>query len=170
MLFVSLYVALAVACSGPSSAEPPATTAIHVTHPCDSIPELNKKIKSYVIDHLKKKVGRGECWDLAAEPLRMYQANWDGKFNYGKLLDYKNDCVFPGDILQFEKVRIETVHENGYTAEEMPHHTAIVYEVHDTGQYTIAHQNYNNTRKVILTPLDMANVKRGSIKIYRPQL
>jgi hypothetical protein len=136
---------------------------------CDSVPNLNKLITAYVHGNLRKKIGRGECWDLAAGALNTHQAKWDGRFAYGRQVDYKTECIYPGDIMQFDKVMIETVHATGWFMEEMPHHTAIIYEVHGPGKFTIAHQNYNNQRKVILTDLNMANVKRGKVMIYRPQ-
>ena len=64
---------------------------------CDSVPELNKKIIAFVKTKLNKKVGRGECWDLAAEALNSTQAKWDGNYVFGKEVNYKKDCVYPGD-------------------------------------------------------------------------
>ena len=169
MSFYSLTLSFLISIAGWIYSPTAQQTITGITSPCDSIPPLNKQILSYVKGNLKKKVGRGECWDLAAEPLRAYHAKWDGRLAYGKLLDYKSECIYPGDIMQFDKVMIETIHPGGRLTEEMPHHTAIVYEVHGTGKFTIAHQNYNNQRKVILTDLNMANVKRGKVMIYRPQ-
>src|SRR5688572_15897370 len=33
---------------------------------CDTVPELNQKVIDFVKTKLNKKVGEGECWDLAA--------------------------------------------------------------------------------------------------------
>lgn len=139
-----------------------------VTVPCDTIPSLNQKIVEYAKVNLKKKVGRGECWDLAAGALNTHNAKWDGRYKYGTPVDFKNDCLYPGDIIQFERVVIETRDANGYFRLEMPHHTAVVYEVHNKNSITIAHQNYNNVRKVILTEVQFSNVKSGKVMIYRP--
>ena len=139
-----------------------------VTAECDSIPPLNQKILGYATSNLKKKVGRGECWDLAAGALNTNNAKWDGRYKYGAPVDPKNECIYPGDIVQFERVVIETRDANGYFRQEMPHHTAVVYAVHDKNSITIAHQNYNNVRKVVLTDMKLSNVRSGKVMIYRP--
>jgi len=136
--------------------------------PCDSVPPFNQRILDYVKNNLNKKVARGECWDLAAGALNTHKAKWDGRYKYGTPVTYQKECVYPGDILQFERVVIETRSNKGYFRQEMPHHTAVVYEVHDSGDFTIAHQNYNNVRKVVLTPLKLTNIKSGKVMIYRP--
>ena len=158
-----------------TNAEPafePRTSAdlpVNITFPCDSIPPLNKKIVAFVSANLNKKVGRGECWDLAATPLNAYKAKWNGKFTYGRLLNSKSECIYPGDIIQFENVVIETVSPGGKMIERMPQHTAIVYQVHAPRDYTIAHQNYGNSKKVILTSLKLDAITSGKAMLYRPQ-
>ncbi|HUR32145.1 MAG TPA: hypothetical protein VMZ69_11995, partial [Saprospiraceae bacterium] len=131
-------------------------------------PTLNTHIVEFVKSKLNKKVGRGECWDLASEALNTQHAKWDGRYKYGTLVDYKTECVYPGDIIQFERVVVECKFDGGMTRDEMPHHTAVVYEVQSTGNFIIAHQNYNNKKKVVLTSLNMENIKRGKATIYRP--
>lgn len=137
--------------------------------PCDSTPLINKKIIEFVNSNLNKKVGRGECWDLAAQALNTNNAKWDRRLNYGNKVDYKSECIYPGDIIQLERVYIEEKVDGGTFKSEIPHHTAIIYEVKSPGQFIIAHQNYNNKKKVVLTPLNMGNIKRGKAMIYRPQ-
>jgi hypothetical protein len=51
---------------------------------CDSIPSINKQIIVFVKNNIGKKVGRGECWDLANEGLNFVSAKWDGEYNFGK--------------------------------------------------------------------------------------
>lgn len=138
--------------------------------PCDSIPALNKNIIEFVNANLNKKVGRGECWDLAAQALNTHRAKWDGKYSYGTKVDYKSECIYPGDIIQFERVVAEYKIDGGMMRDEMPQHTAIIYEVTSTGNFILAHQNYNNKKKVVLTSLKMENIKRGKVIIYRPQV
>lgn len=138
--------------------------------PCDSTPTLNKKIIEYVTANLNKKVGRGECWDLAAQALNTHHARWDRNLNYGSRVDYKSECIYPGDVIQFERVYLEEKVDGGTFKSEIPHHTAIIYEVKSPGEFIIAHQNYNNKKRVVLTPVNMNNIKRGKAMIYRPQL
>jgi hypothetical protein len=136
---------------------------------CDNIPELNQKIVSFVKSKMTQKVGRGECWDLAAEALNNAGANWDKKYGFGKLIDPKKDCVYPGDIIQFKNVVVQTKQGNAYVFETMEKHTAIVYEVKKRQSYIIADQNNGRTgKKVSVSPFEIQNITRGSIKVYRP--
>jgi len=135
----------------------------------DSIPQLNQQIVSFVSAHLKQKVGRGECWDLAAQPLNESGAIWDKEYRYGKVVDYRRDSIYPGDIIQFEGVEIKKVMGNMTIMSNLEHHTAVIYEVQGKGQYIIAHQNTSDFgRKVGLSELDLSNILRGSFTIYRP--
>src|ERR1700754_2264222 len=74
---------------------------------CDNVPELNKKIISFVKTKIGKKVGRGECWDLAAEALNTNGAKWDGDYGFGREINLKKECVYPGDIMQFTNVSVK---------------------------------------------------------------
>lgn len=135
------------------------------------IPELNKKIIKYVESVIGKQVDRGECWDLANQALTRTNAKWDGKYKYGKEVDPKKDEIYPGDIIQFEKVKVKYTQGNTTTIESMPHHTAIVYKVLGKGQYQLAHQNTGfSGRKVGLSKLELENVVKGKMKFYRPEL
>jgi hypothetical protein len=118
---------------------------------------------------MNKKVGAGECWDLAAQALNSVNANWDKNFGFGKEIDVKKDCVFPGDIIQFTNVKIEYSEGNTTFNEEMAQHTAIIYKVKATGDFVMADQNTTkNGRKVGLSPLNLKNIKKGKFQIFRP--
>src|SRR5574343_653101 len=73
---------------------------------CDSIAPLNKQVLNFAQINLKKKVGRGECWDLAKYALESCNAVWDHKFEYGKILS-KDDCLMRGDIIKYKGVKIK---------------------------------------------------------------
>ncbi len=112
---------------------------------------------------------RGECWDLANRALTDNNAQWDGEYKYGTLLNPKKDQILPGDIIQFEKVKIVYKVGNTTTTEMMPHHTAIVYKVKEAGIYELAHQNTGfSGRKVGLSDFNINNMVKGRIYIYRP--
>lgn len=133
-------------------------------------PELNKQIIKYVNSVMGQQVDRGECWDLANQALTKHNAKWNGEYVYGKEIDPAKDEVFPGDIIQFEKVKIKYTVGNTITTETMGHHTAIVYKVYSKGKYQLAHQNTGfSGRKVGLSDLELANVIKGKMKFYRPQ-
>jgi len=134
----------------------------------DSIPAMNKQIIEFVNTKLKKKVGTGECWDLAAEALQLVNAKWDMKYKFGKEIDYKKEPIYPGDIIQFENVILNYEKEGKKFTEKMAHHTAIIYEVTNNTNFTMAHQNNGYSgKKVGVSPLDLATLTKGKFKIYR---
>ena len=91
---------------------------------CDSTPVLNKQIVDFVKTKIGKKVGKGECWDVAAEALNTVGAKWDGNYKFGNEVNYKKDCVFPGDIMQFEGVTLKYAIGDKRFMEKLAHHTA----------------------------------------------
>jgi len=143
--------------------------AFNINRSCDDIPDLNKQLIGFVKTTINTRVGRGECWDLAAEALNHCNARWDKKFAFGKLVDPKKECVYAGDIMQFEGVTVR-YEKNGYFYEDiMDRHTAIIYAIKDDGEYVMAEQNTSQAgRKVALHPLNLKNVIQGRYRIYRP--
>ncbi len=138
---------------------------------CDTIlPVINRSILDFVNKNLNKQVDRGECWDLAAVPLRQLNAQWDNMYEFGREVNYKKECIYPGDIIQFEGVNTKYSLPNGGTRKEsMEHHTAIIYQVISKGNYILAHQNTGfSGRKVGTSPLIIENITSGHFKIYRP--
>jgi len=136
---------------------------------CNNVPGLNKQVVEFVRTKINKKVGRGECWDLASEALNAAGANWDHQYGFGKEVQPSRDCVFPGDVMQFEDVTVK-YHKDGYTYEEiMKRHTSVIYEVKNESSFIIAEQNTSlGGKKVSLNPLDLTNVVKGKVRIYRP--
>ncbi|MEI7983817.1 MAG: hypothetical protein WCI71_19375, partial [Bacteroidota bacterium] len=107
--------------------------------------------------------------DLAAEALNSLNAEWDKKYRFGREIDFRDECVYPGDIIQFEKVKVKYREGNRQYEETMYHHTAIIREVKGKGLYILAHQNTAfSGRKVGLSDLDLKNITKGKFKIYRP--
>jgi hypothetical protein len=134
-----------------------------------NIPELNKQVISYVKSVIGKKVERGECWDLANQALTLINADWDKRYIYGNKIDPKIDKVFPGDMIQFENVKIQYKKENTTYTELMPHHTAIIYKVLGKGVFEIAHQNTEfSKRKVGISQLNLNYIITGNVYFYRP--
>lgn len=137
---------------------------------CGETPEWNQEVIDFVNTKLKKKVGNGECWELAAQALNSFDAKWDGKYVFGKEVNYKTGCIYPGDIIQFEGVVVKYEKDGTKFMEYMTHHTAVIYEVKETGVFTLAHQNIGNWgKKVGLSPLDLKNITKGTFKIFRPE-
>lgn len=127
----------------------------------DSLPLLNQKIVHYVELNKGKKVGRGECWDLAAQILNQENAKWDHQFVFGTKINPDNSSLFPGDIIQYKGVKTST----GIKA---PQHTAILYKINDDGSFIVAEQNAYGKRKVMFNKFDRKTIIKGQIFIYRP--
>jgi hypothetical protein len=131
---------------------------------------VNARIVEFVKSKQGKKVGHGECWDLAAEALTAAGATWDGQYTWGLEIDPLKDSVLPGDVIQFENVIFEWEEGNAVNRETMPHHTAVIVEVKAPGVFVIAHQNYGPIgRKVGTSDLVLARKTKGKLLVYRPQ-
>lgn len=126
---------------------------------------ISKKILAFCDANKGKKVGKGECWDLAKEALNSSGATWTPPYIFGKELG-KKDVFLSGDIIQFEKVRIE--YPDG-AWKDIPHHTAIIYTVNGTNKFTIAEQNANGKRFVQFSEIDLSYIQKGKYTIFRPQ-
>ncbi len=143
--------------------------AAHANYSCDKVPELNQRIIDFVDKQMNKKVGRGECWDLAAGALNATGATWDKNFGFGKEVDPLKDCVYPGDIMQFTNVTVEYTQGNRTFKETMAQHTAIIYKIKGTGDFVLADQNTTlHGKKVGLSPLTLKNVVDGKYQVFRP--
>jgi hypothetical protein len=68
--------------------------------PLETFPPTNIKIVEYVNTVIGKKVGRGECWDLANEALTYANARWEFPTKFGRPIDYKKEQVLAGDLIQ----------------------------------------------------------------------
>lgn len=137
---------------------------------CDEVPELNAAIITYVKGNIGKKVDRGECWDLAAQALNSIGAKWDGSYKFGRQINAKSECIFPGDIIQFNNVTVTYEKDKTFFMEKMEKHTAVIYEVNSSEDFVLADQNTGMSgRKVGLHGLLLKNISTGTFKIYRPE-
>lgn len=133
----------------------------------DTLP--GERVAAYAEAAVGRRVGRGECWDLAQYALNDAGARWDGYYGFGEKLDTMIVPVQRGDIAQFEGVLVERGTETSMEQATMGHHTAIVLSVQGPGHFLLAHQNFGRAgRKVSRYELVMADVKRGTITFYRP--
>lgn len=138
------------------------------------LPELNAKVISYVDSVMGTKVDRGECWDLAAGALAYSGAYFDRSSTktisiYGRKLNPQKEAVIPGDMIQFENVKMEWKEGNSTYSATMVQHTAIVYKVNAAMDYEIAHQNTREWgKKVGVSNFRLDRVKKGRVMIYRP--
>jgi hypothetical protein len=137
--------------------------------PVMSIPLTNAKVVEYVKNAIGKKVGRGECWDLASEALDYADAKWEAPYNFGKKVNYKTEKLMPGDVIQATDVVMENKTETSITRWKMAVHTAVVYEVKADGEIVIAEQNVDGVRKVMTNTWNLNHIKSGKMEFYRPQ-
>jgi myosin tail region-interacting protein MTI1 len=145
---------------------------------------LNDQVLMFARENKGKKIGRGECWDLAAEPLKKLGASWDGSYGYGKKIGSGDvsglkmepaTLILPGDIVQFTRVQTSwtKTYPDGRTAWGsetlgMPHHTAIISNYDGNTILTLLHQNVSGKRYIVETTLELSDVKSGTYLIYRP--
>ena len=116
-----------------------------------------------------QKFGRGECWDFAAALLDRTNSDWERPRQFGKLIDTRKEPLAPGDILQFESVKLTWKRQNrsGTIFLGFPSHTAIVLSANGS-VVEIAHQNYNRVRHVTRLTLDLSDITEGKWSAYRP--
>ncbi len=135
----------------------------------EALPPTNQKVVDYVNTVIGKKVGAGECWDLANEALTYAKAKWTFPTTFGKAFDYKKTPCLPGDLVQLSNVTIETRNGNSISRITMEKHTVIVYSVGEEGKIKVAEQNFNNIRKIVINEWDLDDIKKGKLQFYRPQ-
>lgn len=144
---------------------------------------INEKVVAYARSQVGQKVGDGECTTLVREALRSAGAKSrsHGR-SWGTELSTLKD-VQPGDILQFEDAvfvqrRLLPSGDLVLSWAQYPHHSAIVSAVRRRGKgvvLTILHQNagtvggVEDEAKVVQSAtIDLANLRRGRVRAYRP--
>lgn len=136
---------------------------------CDSIPKLNKDVLKFALEKKGKKVDRGECWDLIKYALDAADVKWDGLEGYGTEISWKKDCVYPGDIIRFDKVKITYKIGNTTYTETMHHHVAVIYEIKNKDEWLVLDQNTEqNGKKVGISTVRITALKSGKVRVYRP--
>jgi hypothetical protein len=127
------------------------------------ITEIQREVVNFAADNIGKRIGRGECWDLADQALRAAGAEPPKGYTFGDRIPL--DEIQPGDILQFTSARFD---EPGYwTIMGMPNHTAVVHAVGDTRAF-ILQQNFDGKRHVTPYDLNLNNLTSGQLEAFRP--
>ena len=146
----------ATAEASPEGTPPPRT-------PQGPISEIQREVVNFAADNIGRKIGRGECWDLADQALRAAGAEPPKGYTFGDRIPLNE--IQPGDILQFTSARFD---EPGYwTIMGMPNHTAVVHAVGDTRAF-ILQQNFDGKRYVTTYDLNLNNQTSGQIEAFRP--
>jgi hypothetical protein len=151
--------------------------AILVLLCCGVDAPLNDKVVEFARSKLGQRVGDGECSSLAAAALRYAggRVRRGDHGNWGEELKSAREAR-AGDILQFENavfVNSQFLDDGSLATEtrEFPHHTAVISQVRKRGKkpvLLILHQNVGGTKIVQEWSIDLAHMKRGSLKVYRP--
>jgi|GEM_PF-1476794 len=128
-------------------------------------PRLNSLILTYAEKQRGTKVGNGQCWTLAAEALKVAGAQPPKEYTFGHRLA-KDEPVLPGDVMQFESVRLEGRRGNTHWWMNLgnPHHTAIVRRVLGPTEFEILGQNPNPVESLTINFRDL---KSGTYEVYR---
>ena len=128
---------------------------------------------------LGHKVGRGECWDLPFQALKHAHAKTpqdlgSDLYVWGQLIANLADAQ-PGDILQFEGVRLHREWREGNKVKWedfnfATRHSAIVERVDSGLFFTILNAHVNGSKNVTRLRINLSpeNIKAGNVYLYRP--
>ena len=109
-----------------------------------------------------KKVGDGECWTLADKAYRHAKATRPSARVWGRIVDWENEPVLPGDILELVAAKFSNGAKSG------PKHTAIVMSKGRRGSFTVYHQNWGSPGKTVSEyEFDLNQLASGEAIVYR---
>ena len=124
--------------------------------------DIGDKIIEFAMKNLKKKVDRGECWDLANAALNSNNADWTSPFGFGTKINMED--AKRADIIQMTNIQMKF--PNG--SMNFPQHTAIILKKSGR-QITLIHQNFNNIRYVDTLTINLDYIKKGKVEVFRPK-
>ena len=149
----------------------------------------NQKVIQWAGGQVGKRIGAGECWDLADKALRQAGARSSADFGpMGADADYVwgtevalKDAL-PGDILQYRDYVMTTTtitevmfaDDSGWTSDteqtvERPHHTAILQKNPGNGAITVLEQNHlGNKEKVRATSMRWKDAPPKETRTRKP--
>jgi hypothetical protein len=103
------------------------------------LPARNVKVLSFAAANLGRQVDRGECWDLAANPVKASGGKVQG-YDFGDSIPWEQGK--PGDVVTFG------------TGGSTGGHVMVLFRwARNRSTATILHQNVGGVRKVMLDPL-----------------
>ncbi len=121
-----------------------------------------KAIVSFAEENKGKKVGNGECWTLADEAYKSAKASRPGARVWGRIVDWENEEIQPGDILELESAKFSDGSKSG------PNHTAIVISKGNDGSFSVHHQNWGRPGKIVSeSHFDLTKLTSGKAMVYR---
>jgi hypothetical protein len=150
---------------------------------------VGDKVAAFAAEQKGKKVGSGQCADLATAALKAAGAKGRGEdspnkddYTWGELV-YTQEAtpagpkvtgkraeIKPGDVIQFRDTKWVTRSGNVIKARFAPHHTAVVGKVQNKGALLEVYEQNNNGRLVVEKgTLQLSALAEGWIRVYRPQ-
>ncbi len=153
------------------------------TAPAPALPSLNAAVVAYCQNRVGRKVGSGQCAELPQQALlslgampRLKDSPNFGDYVWGRRIATLTSKttgqaarVLPGDILQYRDVVFEYRTSTYWSQSSASHHTSVVASVRP-GVLSVYEQNVNNRMTVGTTELKMADLKGGTLWVYRPEL
>lgn len=146
-----------------------------------TLPPLNAAVLAYCQNRVGKQVGNGQCAELPHMALRalkamprLKDAPNPGDYVWGKLVATITPKtighiarVLPGDVVQYRDVVFERRTPTFWSRSSASHHTSVVGSVRE-GVVTVFEQNVNGRMTVGTSDLTMADLKSGTLWVYRP--
>jgi hypothetical protein len=149
--------------------------------------QTNARLLNFCRAYLGRKLGNGQCSELAVYGLPAARARLDFNNLWGSTVcqfsgvngsptvnipggkrGQKPD-IRPGDLIQYEGVKFEKHWEGGYSFKEYPHHTSVIEHVSRDGlTLTVLEQNVGGTQYVLRTKLFMPELTAGTMRVTRP--
>jgi hypothetical protein len=150
------------------------------------------KVVKFCKDNRGKKVGDGECADLALAALKAAGAksslDFDdspnrGDYVWGKLVfvrevkdrkasekNVDGQKVRPGDVIQLRDAKFQGKKGKVTYSSAAAQHTAVVVGLRDNGRtLVILEQNYNGKKAVTEGTYRLDDMREGWLRVYRPQ-
>lgn len=160
------------------------------SQPTDVHP-VNEKVLEFSRKSVGKEIGSGECTGLAEEALKAagakpYRAFKEsppkGNLVWGELAyvlevsdserheeSFANPAVEPGDIVQLRDVLFEGRNASRPYRMFTQQHTAVINFVSKDGsKWNVIQQNVNGKKTVTKGIYDLNDLKKGTIRVYRP--
>jgi hypothetical protein len=149
---------------------------------------LNQGVVDFCVKHTGEKVGDGESTTLAAMALKAAGAQGRGKDSpqpgdlvWGKYMGSVTSTgdkllgdgigihLQPGDIVQFRDCEFVNRERTGKVTVTYDKHTAIIYKVSKYEKTVTAFHPDPKDKKVTTFTFNIGNLKKGTIRYYRPQ-
>ena len=132
-------------------------------------PTTNQKVLAFVRARLGKQIGNGDCWTAPNEAYKSFGCKRFGIYDWGRELT-QGEAILPGDIVQFEKVRLKGKVHRGKGV-NLRHHSAVVSDIKGPNVIGVLHQNYgrgDSKKKVSASTFHLNEAIEGTVAFYRP--